>query len=112
MQLHHAPEKCPRRLAPGDVKRCLPAGPVFVGYDIACPHCSKIFHYLQDDARFIEGPFVKAVHHIPADPDRAEAARDVPVTYPSTLTAERPMVCYGCRRVIRIKDNQIEATER
>lgn len=112
MQLHHAPEKCPRRLAPGEVRRCMNAGPVLVGYDIACPVCGKSFHYLAGDAKFVEGPFVKAVHHVPEDPDRVQAARDVNVTYPSTLTAERGMTCYGCRRVIHIKDNQIEATDR
>lgn len=98
------PQLCTRKLVPGDVKRVFAAGPL-LGYFIACPACGFYGSYLHCEAGFTEiGPTV-------GSRGPGAHATEEPYRHPTSLSATHPVVCYGCRRRIVVKDGELEVIE-
>ncbi len=108
MRLVHAPpQKCARKLARGEVKRCMARGRVLVGYHVACPACGWVASHLREHHDFLEGPWDRTAYELV---DEVTGAKTTTIVHhPMTLTAMTPLRCPRCAALITIIDNAIEA---
>jgi hypothetical protein len=96
------PQRCPRKLARGEVQRIFARGPL-LGYVVVCPGCGFFASYRHSYAQFVEGPWVE---------DLGLGARAFPERFehPETLTAQALLECLGCGGAIHIVHNEITVT--
>jgi hypothetical protein len=81
--------KCPRKLDPGEVKRCPYVGPYLVGYYLGCPGCGFRATY-GEECGFEEGPA----------PPKLGDPRPL-------LSAAHAPTCIGCKKLIKIANETI-----
>lgn len=83
--------KCSRLLQRGELKRCMPRGPVFVGYYICCAGCGFTGVYLHDDCVF------------------EETERKGPRDLPMIIRIGKPPPCRKCAARIVVQDGELLA---
>lgn len=96
------PSRCIRTIPRGAVKRCLGSpGSQLVAWQVCCPACGFVGSYLPEEggavgSNFVEGPWVTDT-----GAPRPVAA---PLAFkrPGTLEMLRPVVCFGCRGLLRV----------
>lgn len=81
-----APDRfCPRRLAPGQVKRYAQHPKPLIAYMCGCPGCGFIEMHMHDVAGFVED----AEGHL--------------------VRTTRPLECMNCKRILSVQDRQFSA---
>lgn len=102
------PPLCFRRLAPGDVKRIMPVGPVLVGYWICCPSCRRSNWYGVDHfTESVQWTRTTSTYPVgPIDDDDEPTMVERVVDHPTMLTGE--VRCGGCGGQMRLDGSSIE----
>ncbi len=92
------PGACSQKFERGTIRRMFSAGPL-LGYMIACPGCRFTGSHLHDDVRFTEGPVELATAIV--------SGTEIRWYHPSSVSAEKPMRCYGCARFFTLREGDL-----
>jgi hypothetical protein len=76
-------------------------GSPLVAWQVCCPSCGFVGSYLPEESLFTEGAWI----HDQGEPRPGAEPRSF--QRPESLEMARPVVCYGCRGMLRITGGQV-----